>query len=78
MVKVYIKREIEVEVGLKMTYKGCPAHMGDMNYPGHPAEPPEYDVISVEATDGSTLTEYERDQAVDAALEKAANEDQPR
>jgi hypothetical protein len=27
---------------------GCPAHMGDMNYPGHPAEGPELEFIKVE------------------------------
>lgn len=74
MVKVFINRELEVEVDLKMTSKGCPAHYGSLSYPGHPAEPPEYDVVSVKALDGSTLTENERDQAIDAALEKAQNE----
>ncbi|MCK1717208.1 hypothetical protein [Bradyrhizobium sp. 141] len=27
---------------------GCPAHMGSMNYPGHPAEPAELEFVKVE------------------------------
>lgn len=71
MVEVFIKREVKVSVQLKMTYKGCPAHMGSLTYPGHPAEPPEYDVVSVTPADGVPLSEYEKDLAIDAALEKA-------
>lgn len=26
---------------------GCPAHMGSLNYPGHPAEPPELEFFNV-------------------------------
>lgn len=26
---------------------GYPAHMGSMNYPGHPAEPPELEIVKV-------------------------------
>lgn len=75
--KVYINRELEVNVELKMTYRGCRAHMGNLSYPGHPAESPEYDVVSVKAADGTELSENEKDQAVDAAVEKQCNEDQP-
>lgn len=27
---------------------GCPAHYGDLNYPGHPAEPAELEFVKVE------------------------------
>lgn len=27
---------------------GCPAHFGDLNYPGHPAEPAELEFVKVE------------------------------
>lgn len=44
---------------------GCAAHMGSMNYAGHPAEPPEIEIICArrELPDGSyqevTLTDEE-------------------
>jgi len=69
---VYIDRgdiNIAVEVDLIMTYKGCPAHMGDLNYPGHPAEPPEFDIKAMVAL-GYDLTEAEKEKAYDLAVEE--------
>lgn len=69
--KVYIKRDLEIIAEVKMTSKGYPAHMGSLSYPGHPAEGPEFEVTSVETADGTPLSEYEKECAIDAALEKA-------
>lgn len=35
--------EIQVEIAVHSW--GCAAHMGSMTYPGHPAEPPEIEII---------------------------------
>ena len=38
-------RETEIEVEIAVHSWGCPAHMGSMNYAGHPAEGPEVEII---------------------------------
>jgi hypothetical protein len=48
--------EMEFQIGSKTVLVfaeytlsgGCPAHMGSMNYAGHPAEPAELEFIKVE------------------------------
>ena len=37
--------ETEIEVEIAVHSWGCAAHMGSMNYPGHPAEAPEVEII---------------------------------
>jgi len=54
--------EIEVEYSFR---GGCAAHYGSLNYPGHPAEPPEVEItkayeIETEKEVTLTDTEYER------------------
>jgi hypothetical protein len=38
-------RETEIEVEIAVHSWGCSAHMGSLSYAGHPAEPPEVEVI---------------------------------
>ena len=59
--------ETDDVVEVEFSYSGgCSAHMGSMNYPGHPAEAPEIEVLKAwrELPDGSsedvTLTDEER------------------
>lgn len=33
-----------IEFDYKITSHGCSAHMGSLNYPGHPAEDPEWEI----------------------------------
>lgn len=45
-----IERGEEVtEICVDYEYRavGCPAHYGSLNYPGHPAEPDEVEIVSV-------------------------------
>lgn len=51
-------RETEIEVEITVTSWGCPAHMGSMNYPGHPAEP-----IECEITDAWLLADADNKDA---------------
>ena len=48
--------ETEVFVTYRMTSAGCPAHMGSMTYPGHPEEPPEFEVDTVENAEGQEIS----------------------
>jgi len=38
-------RETEITVEIEVSSWGAPAHYGSLNYPGHPAEPPECDIV---------------------------------
>lgn len=38
---------VDLSVDFKVTASGCPAHMGSMSYPGHPAEPPEIEIETI-------------------------------
>ena len=38
-------RETEIECEIAVHSWGCDAHMGSFSYPGHPAEPPEVEII---------------------------------
>jgi hypothetical protein len=39
-------RDDETPVTVEFTYSGgCPAHYGSLSYPGHPAEPPEIEIV---------------------------------
>lgn len=38
-------RETEIEVEIAVHSWGEPAHYGSLTYPGHPAEPPEVEII---------------------------------
>ncbi len=47
------EREDEMEVTVEYTWSpGCPAHYGSMTYPGHPAEPPEVEIVKVVSASG--------------------------
>lgn len=49
-IEMYIEGDA-VEISAEIEYRisaGSPAHMGDLNYPGHPAEPAEIEVEKVE------------------------------
>jgi hypothetical protein len=58
--------ETQFEIGKKIVLVfaeytltgGCPAHMGDLNYPGHPADPAELEFVKVEinTTDADSKT----------------------
>jgi len=51
--------EIEVEYSIS---GGCPAHMGSLTYPGHPAEAPEVEIVKaweVASEKDITLTDAE-------------------
>ena len=39
--------EIVLSVDFRIGYGGCPAHMGSLNYPGHPAEPMEIEIETI-------------------------------
>lgn len=39
--------EIILSVDFRVLNAGCPAHMGDLNYPGHPAESIEVEIEAV-------------------------------
>lgn len=55
------ERDDETEVTLEYTFlAGCPAHMGSMSYPGHPAEPAEVEIQKAFTSAGDvTLTAAE-------------------
>ena len=46
-----VEGEEEIEYSLlldvRQISKGCPAHYGSLNYPGHPGEEAEYEIDSV-------------------------------
>lgn len=56
-------RDDDTQVTVEYTFTGgCPAHMGSMNYPGHPAEPAEVEIIKAWETTSEkdvVLTEAE-------------------
>ena len=68
--RVSITKVVEVE--LKMTYKGRPMRMPDMNQPGEPPEAPEYEMESIHVP---PLTDAEKDEAIDLAIDMANPED---
>lgn len=37
--------ETEIQVEISVSSWGCSAHMGSMSYAGHPAEPPECEIV---------------------------------
>lgn len=39
--------EVTLSVDFKMISAGCPAHMGSLSYPGHPAEPMEIEIETI-------------------------------
>jgi len=46
--------ETEIEVDYTIS-GGCIAHMGSLNYPGHPAEDPEVEIIKAHDADGKEV-----------------------
>ena len=53
----------EVVLSVDFTFRaGSPAHYGDLNYPGHPAEPPEVEIKTI-------LWPYDRRRRADEAGE---------
>lgn len=39
--------EVVLAVDFRVTDAGCPAHMGSLSYPGHPAEPMEMEIETI-------------------------------
>jgi len=39
--------EVILSIDFKITDGGCHAHMGSLNYPGHPAEPMEIEIETI-------------------------------
>lgn len=70
--------EPEIEVTVEYTYSGgCPAHYGSMNYPGHPAEPAEIEIVKAfTAASDVTLTAAEEERFIDWLHENHV-EDEP-
>ena len=76
-------RDDEAETDITVEYTisgGCSAHYGDMNYPGHPAEAPEVEIVGawVKPAPGSfivkgigevTLTDAEAEKIRDYIIE---------
>ncbi len=54
-------RDDETEVTVEYTISGgCAPHYGSMNYPGHPGEPPEVEIVKAFNDAGAvTLTQAE-------------------
>lgn len=82
--------EAETDIVVEYTISGgCPVHMGDMNYPGHPAEAPEVEIVGARqllqpkgplpAVWGPplTLTDAETEKVRDFILENHEDEDDP-
>jgi TRAP-type uncharacterized transport system substrate-binding protein len=75
MTRTYI---IPVEVEIAMTHKGAPGVPASLNYPGVPAEPPEFEIGAIYVTDLrlNESTDYTLIDAVcDNALALAAADD---
>lgn len=67
--------EYEYTVEFEVTSWGSPAHMGSLNYPGHPAEPPEIEIerifkTNIESSAKVKLTDDELDEILDWAAEQ--------
>lgn len=80
--KVILDAETDDVVEVEFSYSGgCAAHMGSMNYAGHPAEGPEIEVLKAwrELPDGSSeevvLTDQERERCEIAIAENWEDDD---
>lgn len=72
------ERDDETEVTVEYTYSGgSPAHYGSLTYPGHPAEPPEIEIVRAYTKDGDvTLTPAEDERFTNWIAENHV-EDEP-
>lgn len=81
-------RDDEAETDITVEYTisgGCPAHMGSLNYPGHPAEAPEVEIVNVWLFDEDakqkltrvhvSLTDAEAEKVRDYILENPPEDD---
>lgn len=71
-------KEYAVEFDYKVTSHGCPAHMGSLSNPGHPAEPMEWEIdgeLTLTAGDapgvGLEIPEWLNKQLIDDIYEDA-------
>lgn len=83
-------RDDEAEMDITVEYTisgGCPAHMGSLNYPGHPAEAPEVEIVrawvippkgeSDKDAPDITLTDAEVEKVCDYIIENHEDEGPP-
>jgi hypothetical protein len=75
-VAVLDDHETEIEVEIQVNSWGCSAHMGSMNYPGHPAEGPEVEIIDAWLLSDANRTDAPSilDKLTDAERERIETE----
>lgn len=79
------EREPAFDVCIQYTYRaGSPAHYGSASYPGHPAEPPEIEIVKAWRDDDRPsaridfeFTEHERERIETWILENPPEESEP-
>jgi len=60
--------ETEVEVEIDVHSWGAPAHYGSLSYPGHPAEPPEVEIIDAWLMSDAAFADAPRLKLTDAEV----------
>lgn len=72
--------EYDVTVTYKVTYWGSPGSGPSFSHPGDPPEGPEFDIESIETTDGTqinwdNLSEFDQNKIDDGIYEAIADHD---